>query len=296
MSYLGSWKIDDYLTFPAITTKFDTGVATDADAVPAYRIYEDETTTPIVTGDMALLDAANTAGLYSERVQLTAASGFEKGKCYTIHIAATVNSVAGATCHTFQVEAEVDANALNPASIVASVSGNVDGSVASVTGAVGSVTGAVGSVTGAVGSVAGNVDGSVASVVGAVGSVTGAVGSVTGAVGSVAGNVDGVVTLANGAHGGAAAAFTLADYSDFTGGVTAAGVVTALKASTGYTVGGTMTFAEVVQTIVSATSGQMQLKSGETDVYEVLDAEDGTTVIAEVTLAESTPYRSVSIL
>jgi len=73
---------------------------------------------------------------------------------------------------------------------VASVQGNVTGSVASVTGAVGSVTGAVGSVTGAVGSVTGNVGGSVASVTGAVGSVTGAVGSVTGNVG---GNVTGSV-------------------------------------------------------------------------------------------------------
>jgi hypothetical protein len=48
------------------------------------------------------------------------------------------------------------------------VTGNVNGSAASVTGAVGSVTGSVGSVTGAVGSVTG----SVASVTGAVGSVT----------------------------------------------------------------------------------------------------------------------------
>jgi hypothetical protein len=59
---------------------------------------------------------------------------------------------------------------------VASVQGNVTGSVGSVTGAVGSVTGAVGSVTGAV-----------ASVTGAVGSVSGNVGgNVTGSVGSLA--------------------------------------------------------------------------------------------------------------
>jgi hypothetical protein len=81
---------------------------------------------------------------------------------------------------------------------VASVQGNVTGSVASVTGAVGSVTGAVASVTGDVG---GNVVGSVASVTGAVGSVTGAVGSVTGSVGSVSGNVDGSVASVTGAVG-----------------------------------------------------------------------------------------------
>lgn len=89
---------------------------------------------------------------------------------------------------------------------VASVQGNVTGSVGSVTGAVGSVTGNVGgsvaSVTGAVGSVTGNVGGnvtgSVDSVVGAVGSVTGnlggsVVGNVNGTVGSVVGNVGGNV-------------------------------------------------------------------------------------------------------
>ena len=108
--YLGSWKIDDNLTFTVVTTRFDTGAATDADAVPAYRVYEDETATPIVTGNMALLDSTNTAGFYSEQIALSAANGFEKGKSYNIYIAATVNSVAGATTRNFQIEAEVDAN------------------------------------------------------------------------------------------------------------------------------------------------------------------------------------------
>ena len=110
MSYRGSWKIDDYLTFCCNTHDPDTGVATDADSVPTYRVYEDETATPILTGSTALLDAANTAGFYSERIQLTAANGFEKGKCYTIYITATVDSDTGTTHHFFQIEAEVDAN------------------------------------------------------------------------------------------------------------------------------------------------------------------------------------------
>ena len=94
MSGLSERFIDDVMTFYAVTTKFDTGVATDADAVPAYRVYEEETTTPILTGNMALLDSANTAGLYSEQITLSAANGFEVGKSYAIHIGATVNSVA----------------------------------------------------------------------------------------------------------------------------------------------------------------------------------------------------------
>lgn len=113
MSYLGSYKIDDYLTFCANTHDPDTGVATDADSVPTYRVYEDETATPILTGSTALLDAANTTGFYSERVQLTAANGLEKGKCYTIYITATVDSDTGTMHHTFQIEAEVDANTVS---------------------------------------------------------------------------------------------------------------------------------------------------------------------------------------
>ncbi len=110
MAYLGSWKIDDYVTFACNTHDPDTGVATDADSVPAYRIYEDETGTAILTGTMAKLDDANTTGFYSERIQLTAASGFEKGKCYTVYISATVDSDTGTMHHTLQIEAEVDAN------------------------------------------------------------------------------------------------------------------------------------------------------------------------------------------
>lgn len=108
--YLGSWKIDDLLTFTIVTIRVDTGNATDADSAPAYRVYEDETSTPILTGTMALLDSANTAGFYSEQITLSAANGFEKGKSYNIYISATVNSIAGATSKNLQIEAEVDAN------------------------------------------------------------------------------------------------------------------------------------------------------------------------------------------
>lgn len=113
MSYLGSWKIDDYLTFYCNTHDPDTGVATDADAVPPYRVYEDETGAAILTGNMALLDAGNTAGFYSERIQLTAASGFEKGKQYVVYISATVDTDEGTVHHTWQMEAEVDANTVS---------------------------------------------------------------------------------------------------------------------------------------------------------------------------------------
>lgn len=113
MAYLGSWKIDDVLYFYANTTRFDTGVATDADSDPAYRVYENETGTAILTGVMALLDSGNTNGFYSEAITLSAANGFEKGKQYVIHKKAAVNSVSGEAHDTFQIEAEVDANVVS---------------------------------------------------------------------------------------------------------------------------------------------------------------------------------------
>jgi len=108
--YLGRWSINDYVTFCVNThDPTNSGAASDADSVPTYRVYEDETATPIATGSMALLDAGNTVGFYSERIQLTAASGFEAGKSYTIYITATVSSIVGTTQHTLQI-GNVDAN------------------------------------------------------------------------------------------------------------------------------------------------------------------------------------------
>lgn len=118
MSYLGSWAIDDVLTFYANTTRFDTGVATDADAVPAYRVYENETGTAILNGTMALLDSANTAGFYSEQITLSAANGFEAGKQYVIYKGATVNSVAGAASDTFQIYASVNTQQMNSTDVI----------------------------------------------------------------------------------------------------------------------------------------------------------------------------------
>lgn len=111
--YIGSWKIDDLVTFSVTTHTASTGAATDADSVPSYRVYEDETGTAILTGNMAKLDDANTTGFYSEQITLSAANGFEKGKSYNIIVSATVGGIAGNTLRTFQLEAEVDANVVS---------------------------------------------------------------------------------------------------------------------------------------------------------------------------------------
>ena len=86
MAYYGSWKIDDVLTFVSDIHAPADGSEIDADSVPTYRVYENVTTAPIVTGSMALLDDGNTVGFYAAQITLSAASGFERGKSYHIRI------------------------------------------------------------------------------------------------------------------------------------------------------------------------------------------------------------------
>jgi len=88
-------KLGDNFTFYAQTFTPSTGAAVDADAVPGYRVYEDETGTPLLTGSMALLDDANTVGLYSEQIACTTVNGFEAGKCYVVRITGVVGGVTG---------------------------------------------------------------------------------------------------------------------------------------------------------------------------------------------------------
>lgn len=95
--------LEDNLTFSICTHDPDTGVLTDAGAAPSYRLYEDETTTPILTGTLAKLDDSNTTGFYTELVACTAVNGFEVGKSYTIYVQATVDSDIGGVSYGFRV-------------------------------------------------------------------------------------------------------------------------------------------------------------------------------------------------
>ena len=96
--------LGDNLVFSICTHDPDTGVLTDADGAPAYRIYEDETATAILTGEMAVLDTGNTTGFYTEKVACTTANGFEINKSYTIYIEATVDSDKGGICYGFTID------------------------------------------------------------------------------------------------------------------------------------------------------------------------------------------------
>ncbi len=90
------YKIDQYFECHFNTQRFDTGAATDGDATPTYRTYEENNDTVIDSGNCSKVDDANTTGYYKARAQVTAALGYEVGKVYHVRVAATVNAVAGA--------------------------------------------------------------------------------------------------------------------------------------------------------------------------------------------------------
>lgn len=99
--------IGSNLVFSVTTHDPDTGVLSDADSVPVYRVYEDETATPILTGSMSKLDDSNTTGFYTEQIACSVANGFENNKTYTIYIEATVDSDKGAIPYSFKAKTSV---------------------------------------------------------------------------------------------------------------------------------------------------------------------------------------------
>lgn len=98
-----SCVLGDNLVFSICTHDPDTGELTDADSIPTYRIYEDETESPILTGSMAKLDDGNTTGFYTELIAASVGNGFEAGKTYTIYIQATVDAATGGIALGFKV-------------------------------------------------------------------------------------------------------------------------------------------------------------------------------------------------
>ena len=104
--------IGDSLVFSCCCHDPDTGVLTDADSAPTYRVYEDETATAILAGTMAILDTDNTTGFYTEQIACSAGNGFEDGKSYTIYIEATVDLDPGGICYGFRVVTELTAAAV----------------------------------------------------------------------------------------------------------------------------------------------------------------------------------------
>jgi hypothetical protein len=89
---------------------------------------------------------------------------------------------------------------------------------------------------------------------------------------------------------------TLAELDDVNNGlVSAADVVTALMADTGITEGGTWTFEKMFKIMTAWSVGKWRDKAGVSGTCEVLDPDDGTTVIFEITPSATTPQKTVVI-
>jgi len=104
---IGSYDIDRVVTFYCNTHSIATGAATDADAAPTYRVYEDGTYMTL-TSSMTIMDSSNTDGAYYGQVTLSAANGFEYGKSYAIEIIAIVGGVTSQASREFQIGASVN--------------------------------------------------------------------------------------------------------------------------------------------------------------------------------------------
>lgn len=94
--------IGDHLIFKICTHDRDTGILTDADMNPSYRIYRNENPNAIITGDMVKIDSLNTTGFYIGKVFCAPANGFSNESSYNIYITATVGGNTGGICYGFR--------------------------------------------------------------------------------------------------------------------------------------------------------------------------------------------------
>jgi hypothetical protein len=78
-----------------ITSSPTTGAASDADSTPTWALYEEDTDTPILTGNMT--KRTGKTGEYRATVTASSANGVEVGKWYTLTGYATVGGVVGKT-------------------------------------------------------------------------------------------------------------------------------------------------------------------------------------------------------
>src|SRR3990172_8533252 len=99
--YIGEYRIDDYVTLIATTHRFSSGAAYAPTSI-TYRVYEDATDVEIVA-DTTMTNFDTQTGFYLNRIQCTAALGYEAGKTYTALIKATVDSVAAITAYTWRI-------------------------------------------------------------------------------------------------------------------------------------------------------------------------------------------------
>ncbi len=78
-------------------------------------------------------------------------------------------------------------------------------------------------------------------------------------------------------------------------GASAAEVVTALMAHTGFTAGGTMAYDDLLKLLAGLVAGTWRAKPADSTKQELLDADDDASILLTQTLSASTPYKEVNI-
>ena len=95
--------LGENLTFSICTHDPDDGALIDADLVPPYLIYEDDSEDELaISGNMAKHDSKT--GFYLKTIACTTANGFEVDKSYNIFITATVGGDMGGISYAFRVD------------------------------------------------------------------------------------------------------------------------------------------------------------------------------------------------
>lgn len=97
----GFVNLEATLTFD-YQSRDSSNVPTADDGTPSYRIYG-ASATPLATGNLAAFDSGNLTGVYRGSLAIAGASGFERGKKYSIRIGGTVSSAARGELRTFIV-------------------------------------------------------------------------------------------------------------------------------------------------------------------------------------------------
>jgi hypothetical protein len=72
-------------------------------------------------------------------------------------------------------------------------------------------------------------------------------------------------------------------------------MVSSIFAKKGITQGGNWDFSKVIKILAAWTMGLARDKAGTTGVVEILDPDDGATVIAELSRSDTTPYKTVTV-
>lgn len=89
------YNLGDTIYLPFTTRAFATGIPTVLAGTPAIDIYEDASTTQVVTGETLTVSLDSVVGFNMITITATAATGFEAGKSYTAVIqAGTVGGVS----------------------------------------------------------------------------------------------------------------------------------------------------------------------------------------------------------